>query len=129
MTRIAGTTIPGDKKIAVALTHIYGIGPSLSKKIINEAKVDKEKRTSEFSDEEINRLREVIEKKYTTEGELRRQKRESVERLKRIGCYRGVRHKKSLPVRGQNTRTNSRTVRGNIKKTAGSGRKAPPSPK
>lgn len=129
MTRISGVTIPKEKRVVIALTYIYGIGPSISKNILKEAKINESKRTSELTDTEVKKLREIVEKKHTTEGELRRERRDSVERLKRIDCYRGVRHKRGLPVRGQNTRTNNRTVRGNIRRVAGSGRKAPPAAK
>jgi len=129
MSRIAGVTIPKEKRVVIALTYIYGIGPSLSKDILKKVKIDEGKRVSELTDNEEKKLRELIEKQYTTEGELRRERRESVERLKRIDCYRGTRHKRGLPVRGQNTRTNNRTVRGNKRNIAGSGKKAPPSPK
>ena len=129
MIRISGITIPKEKRIVISLTYIFGIGPSLSKKILKEAKIDESKRTSELTDEEANRLRTIIEKQHKTEGELRRERRDAIDRLKRIDCYRGSRHKKGLPVRGQNTKTNSRTVRGNKRNIAGSGRKAAPAPK
>jgi small subunit ribosomal protein S13 len=129
MARISGTSIPKEKRIVISLTYIYGIGPALSRKILKEAKVDESKRTSALTDEETKRIRELVEKKHKTEGELRRERRDAIDRLKRIDCYRGVRHKRGLPVRGQNTRTNNRTVRGNVRKVAGSGRKAPPSAK
>ncbi len=129
MARISGTTIPKEKRAVIALTYVYGIGPSLSKKILIEAKVDENKRVKDLSDGEIDRLREIIEKKHRTEGELRRERRDAIERLKRIDCYRGVRHKRRLPVKGQNTRTNSRTVRGNVRNIAGSGKKKAPSAK
>ena len=129
MSRIAGVTIPKNKRIVIALTYVFGVGLSLSKKVLKNVKIDENKRTSELTDDEIKRLREAIEKEYSVEGELRRERRDSVERLKRIDCYRGTRHKKGLPVRGQNTRTNNRTVRGNVRRIAGSGKKAPPSPK
>lgn len=129
MIRISGITIPKEKRIVISLTYIFGIGPSLSKKILKEAKIDESKRTSELTDEEANRLRTIIEKQNKTEGELRRERRDAIDRLKRIDCYRGSRHKKGLPVRGQNTKTNSRTVRGNKRNIAGSGRKAAPAPK
>ncbi len=129
MARISGTTIPKEKRAVIALTYIYGIGPALSKKILAEAKVDESKRVKDLSDNEVDKLREIIEKKHHTEGELRRERRDSVERLKRIDCYRGVRHKRRLPVRGQNTRTNNRTVRGNVRNIAGSGKKKPPTAK
>jgi small subunit ribosomal protein S13 len=123
MARIAGVNLPNDKKIDVALTYLYGIGLSLSIKILNELKVDRTKRVKELNDEEVNKLRNEIEKKYRVEGELRRDVLGNIKRLKEIGCYRGSRHAKNLPVRGQCTRTNSRTVRGNKRHTVGSGRK------
>ncbi len=129
MARIAGINIPKEKRVVIALTYVFGIGKSLSRAILKEAKVDEAKRTKDLTENELKKLREIIEKKQKTEGELRRERRDSVERLKRIECYRGTRHKKGLPVRGQNTRTNNRTVRGNVRKSAGSGRKAPPSAK
>ncbi len=127
--RISGKTIPKDKRVVIALTYVYGIGQSLSKKVLKEAGVSESKRTSELTDDEAKKVREIIEKKQKTEGELRRERRDSVERLKRIDCYRGVRHKRGLPVKGQNTRTNSRTVRGNVRRVAGSGKKGAPAPK
>ena len=129
MARISGTSIPKEKRIVISLTYIYGIGPALSRKILKEAKVDESKRTADLNDDETKRIREIVEKKHKTEGELRRERRDSVDRLKRIECYRGVRHKRGLPARGQNTRTNNRTLRGNVRKVAGSGKKAPPAPK
>ncbi len=129
MSRIAGVTIPKEKRVVIALTYVYGIGPSLSKGILEKAKINESKRVSELTDNEEKKLREIIEKENTTEGELRRERRDSVDRLKRIDCYRGVRHKKGLPVRGQNTRTNNRTVRGNKRNVAGSGKKGTPPPK
>jgi len=129
MARISGTNIPKEKRIVISLTYIYGIGPTLSKKILKEAGVDESKRTGKLSDDETKKIREIVEKKYRTEGELRRERRDSIDRLKRIDCYRGVRHKRGLPVRGQNTRTNNRTVRGNVRRVAGSGKKTAPSPK
>jgi len=128
MPRIAGVEIPENKKIWVALTYIYGIGRSLSWKILREAKVNPELRAKELKPEELNRLKEIIEKNYKVEGELRREKLMNIKRLKDIGCWRGLRHIKGLPVRGQRTRTNSRTIRGNVRKTVGSGRRPPPQP-
>jgi small subunit ribosomal protein S13 len=128
MPRIAGVEIPENKKIWVALTYIYGIGRTLSWKILNEAKVNPELKAKDLRPEELNRLKEIIEKKYKVEGELRREKLMNIKRLKDIGCWRGLRHIKGLPVRGQRTRTNSRTVRGNVRKTVGSGRRPPPQP-
>jgi small subunit ribosomal protein S13 len=129
MARISGTNIPKEKRIVISLTYIYGIGPTLSRKILKEAGVDESTRTGKLTDDETKKIREIVEKKHKTEGELRRERRDSVDRLKRIDCYRGVRHKKGLPVRGQNTRTNNRTVRGNVRRVAGSGKKTPPSAK
>jgi small subunit ribosomal protein S13 len=128
MPRIAGVEIPENKKIWIALTYIYGIGRSLSWKILREAKVNPELKARELKPEEVNKLKEIIEKKYKVEGDLRREKLMNIKRLKDIGCWRGIRHIKGLPVRGQRTRTNTRTVRGNVRKTVGSGRKPPPQP-
>ena len=129
MPRIAGVEIPENKKIWIALTYIYGIGRTLSWKILREAKVNPELKAKDLRPEELNRLKEIIEKNYKVEGELRREKLMNIKRVKDIGCWRGLRHIKGLPVRGQRTRTNSRTVRGNVRKTVGSGRKPPPQPK
>ncbi len=129
MARISGVSIPKEKRVVISLTYIFGIGPSLSKKILKKAKVDESKYVKDLTEEETKKLREAVEKEHRTEGELRRERREAVERLKRIDSYRGTRHKKGLPVRGQNTRTNSRTVRGNIRRVAGSGKKVSPAAK
>ena len=126
MPRIAGVNIPEQKQIVTALTYIYGIGRSLSRKILAETKINPETRASQLSSSEVNKLKEVIEKDYKIEGELRRERMMNVKRLKDIGSWRGIRHIKGLPVRGQRTRTNTRTVRGNVRKTVGSGRKPPP---
>ncbi len=123
MPRIAGVNIPENKRIEVALTYIYGVGPSLSKKILGQLKIDANKKASVLTPEEINTLKDFIEKNYKIEGDLRRQIMINVKRLKDIGAWRGLRHAKGLPVRGQRTKTNNRTVRGNIRKTMGSGRK------
>lgn len=129
MPRIAGVNIPETKQIWVALTYIYGIGRSLAFKILRELEIDPEKKTKELTLNEINRLKDHIEKNYKVEGDLRREVLLNIKRLKDIGCWRGIRHIKGLPVRGQRTRTNTRTVRGNVRKTVGSGRKPPPQPK
>ena len=129
MPRVAGVNIPNDKKIDVSLTYIYGIGRSLANKILEKAEVDSEIKANEATKEDLGKIRKIIEKDYKVEGELKRERRENIDRLKRIDCYRGRRHKKGLPVRGQRTRTNSRTVRGNVRRTAGSGRKAAPQAK
>jgi len=128
MPRIAGVSIPENKQILIALTYIYGIGLSLSKKILSEAGIDQRKRTSELSSEEVNKMKGIIEKNYKIEGELKREIMTNIKRLKDISSWRGIRHIRGLPVRGQRTRTNTRTVRGNVRKTVGSGRKAAPEP-
>lgn len=128
MPRIAGVNVPEKKQIDIALTYIYGIGLPSSRKILAEAKIKSSLRASELSAEEINRLKEIIEKKHKVEGELKREVMMNIKRLKDIGTWRGLRHIKRLPVRGQRTRTNTRTVRGNVRKTVGSGRKPPPAP-
>ncbi len=128
MSRIAGINIPDQKRIEIALTYIYGIGLSSSRKILTETGINPNKKTSELTVEEINKIKEVIEKKHKIEGDLRREIMMNIKRLKDIGCWRGIRHIKRLPVRGQRTKTNSRTVRGNVRKTVGSGRKPPPGP-
>lgn len=121
--RIAGVTLPPNKRIEIALTYIFGLGKSRANKILSEAKVSPDKRTNQLNDEEINLLRNLIEKKYKVEGELKREIILNIKRLKEIGSYRGSRHVKNLPVHGQRTKTNSRTVRGNVRRTMGSGRK------
>lgn len=123
MPRIAGTSIPEDKRIEIALTYVYGIGLSSSRKILSNLKINPNIRTNKLSNNEIDCLRDAIEKKYKVEGELRREKMMNIKRLKDISCYRGARHTKGLPVRGQRTKTNTRTVRGNVRRTVGSGKK------
>lgn len=128
MPRIAGVNIPENKRIEIALTYIYGIGRHLSKTVLNELKIDINKKASELSAKEVNDLKDYIEKTYKIEGDLRRQVMINVKRLKDIGAWRGHRHAKGLPVRGQRTKTNNRTVRGNVRKTMGSGRKPAATP-
>ena len=124
MARIAGINIPDKKRIEIALTYIYGIGQSLSKKILEGTGINPDIRTEKLSEEQLNKLRGIIEgKKFKIEGDLRREKMMNIKRLKEIGCYRGIRHIKGLPVRGQQTKTNTRTVRGNVRKTMGSGKR------
>lgn len=123
MVRIAGVNIPDNKRIEVALTYIYGIGLSVSQKILGELGIDVNIRTKDLSNEDANRLRDMIEKQYRVEGELRHIVKMNVKRLREVGCYRGTRHQKGLPVRGQRTKTNTRTIRGNVRKTMGSGRR------
>lgn len=122
MARIAGVNLP-NKRIEIALTYLYGIGQPLSVKILKTAKVDPNLRVNNMTEEQINRLREIIEKNYRVEGELRRDVMANIKRIKDIGTYKGIRHLRGLPVRGQRTKTNSRTVRGNVRRTMGSGRK------
>jgi len=128
MPRIAGVNIPENKRIEVALTYIYGIGRSLSKKALKQANIDSNKLAKDLTSQEVNDLKEVIEKNHKIEGDLRRQVMINIKRLKDIGSWRGLRHIKGLPVRGQRTKTNTRTVRGNVRKTIGSGRKPPQAP-
>ena len=122
MARIAGVNLPNNKRAVIGLTYIFGIGPTFSTKILASAKLDQNKRIKELSEQEINSLREIIEKDYKVEGDLRREQLMNIKRLKEIGSVRGSRHAKKLPVRGQRTKTNSRTVRGNVRRTMGSGR-------
>ena len=122
--RIAGINLPNDKRVEISLTYIYGIGRARSNVILNQANVDPNKRVKDLSDKEVNDLREIIEKKYRVEGELKRDVMTNIKRLKEINSYRGSRHAHNLPSRGQRTKTNSRTVRGNVRRTMGSGRKS-----
>ncbi|MFA6271517.1 MAG: 30S ribosomal protein S13 [Patescibacteria group bacterium] len=123
MARIAGVTLPKEKVIEIALTYIFGIGRVLSRKILKQANIAPGMRTSELTDDQANTLREIIEKNYRVEGDLKREVLTNIKRLKETGSYRGSRHSKGLPARGQRTKTNTRTVRGNVRKTVGSGRK------
>lgn len=124
MIRISGINIPDDKRIVIALTYIYGIGRSASVKILGDLKIDENIRTKDITAADAKRLRDLIEQEYRVEGELRHEVKMNVRRLQEIGCYRGLRHQKGLPVRGQRTKTNNRTVRGNKRVTMGSGRLA-----
>jgi len=124
MARIAGVNIPDNKRIEISLTYIYGIGRSTSGVILDKLKIDRDTRASDLTTEEIKALKVEIEKGYKIEGELKHLIRMNIRRLKEIGCYRGLRHQRGLPTRGQRTKTNTRTVRGNIRKTAGSGRRS-----
>jgi small subunit ribosomal protein S13 len=125
MARIAGVELPYNKRVEIALTYIFGIGKSLSNQILKIAKIDPNKRVKDLTENEIDILKNIIEKNYKVEGELRSEIFSNIKRLKEIGCYRGIRHIKGLPVRGQTTRVNSRTVRGNVRRTMGSGRVKP----
>ena len=121
--RIFGVNIPDNKRIEAALTYIYGIGASLSKKVLTAVKIDINKRAKDLTAEEILRVQNFIEKNYPVEGDLRQRVRSNIGRLKDLQTYRGMRHARRFPVRGQRTKTNSRTVRGNVRKTAGSGKR------
>ncbi|MBU2566866.1 30S ribosomal protein S13 [Patescibacteria group bacterium] len=123
MARIAGVVLPQNKRIVIALTYIYGVGDTRAKKICLNAGVDEGVRTKDLTEAQEKVLREEVEKKYRIEGELRRENMSNIKRLKEINCFRGTRHKKGLPARGQRSRTNSRTVRGNVRRTAGSGKR------
>jgi len=121
--RIAGINLPTNKRTEIALTYIYGIGRNLSAKILADLKINSNIKLADLSEEQVNKLRNEVEKKYAVEGDLRRETIGNIKRLKEIKCYRGTRHAKGLPVRGQRTKTNNRTVRGNVRRTMGSGRK------
>jgi len=121
--RVSGVTIPRDKQVGTALTYVYGIGPTTATKILTQAHIDPSIRVKDLSGQQEDAIRTIIEKEYTTEGELRRTVSANIKRLKDIKAYRGVRHIKRLPVRGQRTKTNSRTVRGNKRNVAPSGKK------
>jgi small subunit ribosomal protein S13 len=112
MARIAGITLPPEKRIEIGLTYIFGIGRSKSVKILEEAKIDKNKKVKALSEDEINKIRQIIEKREKIEGDLRKEVSMNIKRLIDIGCYRGMRHKRKLPVRGQRSKTNARTRKG-----------------
>lgn len=120
--RISGITIPDDKRVEMGLTVIFGVGRSSAHKILDIAKVDYGKKVKDLTTEEESRIRKIIEDTYVIEGNLKRKVSANIKRYKDIASYRGERHKRGLPVRGQRTKTNSRTVRGNVRKTMGSGR-------
>ncbi|HEY9186341.1 MAG TPA: 30S ribosomal protein S13 [Bacteroidota bacterium] len=119
MARIVGVDLPKQKRAVIGLTYIYGIGRSSSEKILKEAGVDPNKKIQNLTDDEISRIRSIITTQYKTEGALRSEVQMNIKRLMDIGCYRGIRHRKGLPVRGQRTRTNSRTRKGKRKTVAG----------
>jgi small subunit ribosomal protein S13 len=123
MARIAGIDIPPSKRIEIALTYIYGIGPSTAKQIVHDSRLNAQARVKDLTEEEVNHLREIIDKDYKVEGDLRREVGMNIKRLTEIGCYRGVRHRRGLPVHGQRTRTNARTKRGS-RRTVGANKKA-----
>ena len=119
MPRLIGVDIPGRKHVEIALTHVYGIGRSAAQKIIKAAGVEPGTRTDDLTEEQLSRIASIIDNSYTVEGELRRMVAQNIARLRDINCYRGVRHKRGLPVRGQRTRTNARTRKGPKKTVAG----------
>ena len=119
MARISGVNIPTNKKINIALTYIFGIGPKIASDICTEATIDTAKRVNQLSDDEVNKIREVIDSKHSVEGDLRRKISMDIKRLTDLGCYRGLRHRKKLPVRGQRTHTNARTRKGKAVAIAG----------
>lgn len=121
--RIAGVTLP-NKRLVISLTYIYGIGNTRAGKILDALKISRDIHPDDLAQDDVNKLRETVEKQYRVEGELRRDVSANIKRLKDILAYRGLRHMKHLPVRGQRTKTNCRTVRGNVRKTMGSGRRA-----
>jgi small subunit ribosomal protein S13 len=119
MARIAGVDIPRDKRVEISLCYIYGIGLTTSRKILERTRINPDIRVKDLTEEEVNRLREVIDREFKVEGDLRREVDRNIKRLIEIGCYRGMRHRRNLPVRGQRTRTNARTRRGPKKTVAG----------
>jgi small subunit ribosomal protein S13 len=119
MARIAGVDLPRDKRVEISLTYIYGIGRTTSREILTAAEVSPDTRVRDLAEAEVARLREVIDRNYRVEGDLRREVAMNIKRLQEIGCYRGIRHRKNLPVRGQRTRTNARQKRGARKTVAG----------
>ncbi len=122
MARIAGIDIPREKRVEISLTYIYGIGLPTSQKVLAQANVNPDTRVRDLTDEQVNRLRDIIDRRYTVEGDLRRETAMNIKRLTEIGSYRGLRHRRNLPVRGQRTKTNARQRRG-PKKTVGVRRK------
>ncbi len=122
MARISGVDLPRDKRVEISLTYIYGIGKASSQKILAEAGINPDTRVKDLTEEEVSKLRAIIDKNYTVEGDLRRDVSMSIKRLMDLGCYRGIRHRRGLPVRGQNTKTNARTRKG-PKRTAGGKKK------
>ena len=119
MARISGVNIPTAKKIHIALTYIFGIGPKIANDLCDQASIDKSKRVNELNDDELNKIREIIDQTHMVEGDLRRKVSMDIKRLNDLGCYRGLRHRKKLPVRGQRTHTNARTRKGKAVAIAG----------
>jgi len=123
MARIAGVDIPKDKRVEISLQYIYGIGPSSSRRILSSSGINPDTRVKDLSEQEVSRIREIIDKEYKVEGGLRKEVNLNIKRLIEIGSYRGLRHRRGLPVRGQRTRTNARTKRGLRKTVAGRGQR------
>ena len=123
MARVAGVDIPANKRVEISLRYIYGIGPTISKKILDQTGVDPNTRVKDLSDEDLNKIRETVDKEFKVEGDLRREVTFNIKRLIEIGSYRGIRHRRGLPVHGQRTKTNARTKRGPKKTVAGRGRR------
>ncbi len=123
MARIASVNLPNNKRVEAALPYLYGIGPTLAVKILAQTNIDGNIRVKDLTEDQVNKLRRIIEDTYKVEGDLRREILTNIKRLKEIGSHRGSRHAKGLPVRGQRTKTNSRTIRGNVRHTATSGKK------
>lgn len=123
MARIAGVDIPKEKKVAISLQYIYGIGPTVSHRIVTSSGVNPDTKVKDLSDQEVSRIRDIIDKEYRVEGELRKEVNLNIKRLVEIGSYRGIRHRRGLPVHGQRTRTNARTKRGLRKTVAGRGQR------
>lgn len=119
MARIAGVDLPNDKRVEVGLTYVYGIGPTRSKELLGKTGINPDTRCKDLSEIEVARLRELIDAEFVVEGDLRREVAMNIKRLTEIGCYRGLRHRRSLPVRGQRTKTNARTRRGGRRTVAG----------
>jgi small subunit ribosomal protein S13 len=124
MARIAGVDLPREKRVEIGLTYIYGIGLATSQEILESTGINPDTRVKDLAEEEVTRLREIIDRDYVVEGDLRREIGLNIKRLQEIGCYRGLRHRRSLPVRGQRTRTNARTKRGARRTVAGKKRAA-----
>jgi len=124
MARIAGVDLPREKRVEVGLTYIYGIGLATSQEILRNTGINPDTRVKDLAEEEVTRLREIIDRDYVVEGDLRREIGLNIKRLQEIGCYRGMRHRRNLPVRGQRTRTNARTKRGVRRTVAGKKRAA-----
>ncbi len=124
MARISGVDIPREKRVVISLTYIYGIGKATSQKILASTQIDENKRVKDLDEAELTRLRDFIDRNYLVEGDLRREVNMNIKRLIEIGCYRGLRHRRNLPARGQRTRTNARTRRG-VRKTVAGKKKAP----